>query len=135
MSLYSAAKPPEPEVTGTSIIRLTCRQWARDGGLARLARDCNIGIAALDNFVYHGGGLAPEGKQALASVLFAGFGEYVPELDRLRSVKRAEPIPGGIPPEPYRRTGPPIDRTIRRLAPVEGAKPPPDPRKRPGWAE
>jgi hypothetical protein len=123
------------DVTGTDILRSTARNRAREGGLARLARDYSISLAALDDFTYHGGRLPAKALQDLTKDFFGGFAEFDSELDRLRPINRAEPtvFATAMPPQFERR--PLSDVVPPRPVPKTTAQPQPARVRRAGWAE
>ena len=123
--------------SGTDVIRAAMRQRAAHGDLARMARDLNLSLTQLDSFTYHGGQLAPEALQLLATDLFAGHATFDPATNLLGATNKTPAIPGGIrPPQFDPKSRPPVDRTIRGPSPpVKGATLQPARPHRPGWAE
>jgi hypothetical protein len=118
-------------VNGTELIRRALRSWAVHGGLATIARDLGISLTQLDAFTYHGGWLPATALRPLAEHIFQGHTEFVAETNKLRAVNRNPALPGPVRPDPYRRTGPPLDCTVIR-GPASAA-PPPVRQSRPGW--
>jgi hypothetical protein len=117
-------------VTGTDAIRSALR--ARKLSRALIARDIGVPSDDLETFANSSSAkLAPEILQRLASHLFAGSAEYLPELDRLRSTNRAEPLPMGIAPAPFVPTPGPVH--AGPVAAQTGYPQPSPPKTRPGW--
>ena len=123
------------EITGTEVIRQTARNRARENGLARLARDYSISLAALDDFTYHGGNLPAKVLQDLTKDFFSGFAEYDPQLDPLRSINRVEPtVFATVTPPQFERR--PLSEVVPpRPVPKTTTTPQPARPHRPGWAD
>jgi hypothetical protein len=82
--------------------------------------------------------LAVDKLHALTTIIFGGAAEFVPELNKLRSVNKAEPTSQGSGPPPY---VPPPNQPIYAVGTLNTTGPQPvKPEKpkaelyRPGWA-
>ena len=130
-----ANKKPEPtSYTGQTWIQQSLK--ARRNAAA-IAKELGVAKHVLEQFV--AGQSVPPDKvlQALATYLTGGHGEYVPELNLMRSVNRAEPTPMGVKPPPI--VPPKVEYVVGGMngvgpQPVKPEKPKAKPH-RPGWAQ
>jgi hypothetical protein len=128
----------EPEITGAQVLRDALHARAiKSHYLSLVARDYNIALAALEDFVRLGSKLPPEVLNRLARDLFGDNASYDPQRDLLvRTTAEARPL-GNRPPS--------IDEMDLELPTFTGGPAPVRPRhaalpgtpqrRRPGWAD
>jgi len=93
--------------SGTDALRGAVAARNKQQNLTYLAKEIGVSNEALHSFARGTTTLAADKLQALAGMIYGGNAEFVPELDRLRSVNKVEPVSLGIHPPRY---VPPSDR-------------------------
>jgi hypothetical protein len=89
---------PEPEVTGTDVVRSTLAAHAKGSlNLAVIARDLGVSAEALRGFLERRP-LAPDMMQALVKRLFHGHAEFDLAADRLKPANREPARSVGVQP-------------------------------------
>jgi hypothetical protein len=129
MKFFNGATPMTP--TGTDVLREALRIRTKKGHTGSLARDLNIGIAALDEFA-HGKGKLPDAiMSALAQHIFGSNVTFDAEQNLLKRAKPAS-IPAAVPPPRFV----PTPKVYPTVAPMIPSKPAPvQPKGRAGWAD
>ena len=89
MSIFSAAEPTAPAVTGRDVLRAGL--LSRKMGLAAVARELGLSADALESFAHGTRELPADKLNAIAGFIFGGHVEFDATTDLLRPTNRAEP--------------------------------------------
>jgi hypothetical protein len=134
MKLFNDSKEAAPMTkSGSDVLRAATRARNKGAAFALLARDLDIGIAALDAFARGEGTLPDAIMSALAKHIFGDNVTFDAARNLLVRAKRV-PIPAGLLPPRY--VPPPRPVSAPSPPPIRSDKPPPvQPKGRPGWAD